>query len=130
MRQRDENSMLVRHCVEASNVDDHSFVVNPLKIRHVTVKAGKIDDMSGFIDPATHLNLDFSNHKAKLCIISEKLEKGAKLRFSDNGFAFAVVPETEYKHLGAVDSTQRLINMKESIKKIREARKQERNELS
>ena len=121
--------MLVRHCVEASNVDDHSFVVDPLKIRHVTVKEGKIDDMSGFIDATTHLNLDFSNHKAKLCIISEKLEKGAKLRFSDQGFAFAVVPETEYKHLGAVDYTQRLLNMKVSIKKIRETRKQERNEL-
>lgn len=121
--------MLVRHCVEASNVDDHSFVVNPLKIRHVTVKAGKIDDMSSFIDPATHLNLDFGMHKANLCIISEKLEKDAKLRFSDQGFAFAVVPETAYKHLGSVDYTQRLLNMKESIKKIREARKQEENEL-
>ena len=96
MRQRDENYMLVRHCVEASNVDDHFFVVDPLKIRHVTVKAGKIDDMSGFIDPTTHLNLDFSNHKAKLCIISEKLWKGAKLKFSDQGFEFAVVPETDY----------------------------------
>ncbi len=122
--------MLVRHCVEASNVDERSVVIDPLKIRHVTVKAGKIDDMSSFIDPTTHLNLDFSNHKANLCIISEKLEKDAKIRFSAQGFAFAVVPETAYKHLGYVDYTQRLLNMKESIRKIREARKQRGNELS
>ena len=112
--------MLVRHCVEASNVNEQSVVIDPLKIRHVTVKAGRIDDMSSFIDPTTHLNLDFSDHKANLCIISEKLEKGGKLRFSAQGFAFAVVLETAYKHHGTVDYTQRLLNMKKSIRKIRE----------
>lgn len=123
MKQKDENQMLVRHCVEASNVNEHSLVVDPLRIRHVTVKAGKIDDMSSFIDPATHLNLDFAIHKADRCIISEKLEKGAKVKFSDQGFAFAVVPETAFKHFGSVDYTQRLLDMKDSIKRIREARK-------
>jgi hypothetical protein len=127
MKQRDENYMLVRHCVEASNVDEHSFVVDPLKIRHVTVKAGKIEDMSSFIDPATHLNLDFEIHKADRCIISEKLEKGAKVRFSDQGFAFAAVPKASFQHHGYVDYTQRLLDMRESIKKIRESRKQEGN---
>ena len=115
--------MLVRHCVEASNVNEQSFVINPMRIRHVTVKAGRIDDMSSFIDPTTHLNLDFSNHKANLCIISEKLAKGAKLSFSTQGFAFAVVPQIAYKHLGSVDYTQRLLDMKESVREIREARK-------
>jgi hypothetical protein len=117
--------MLVRHCVEASNVSDNSFVIDPLKIRHVTVKAGKIDDMSSYIDPATHLNLDFTIHKANLCIVSENLERDAKVRFSDQGFEFAVVPGTAFKHLGSIDYTQRLIDMKDSIKKIREERKKE-----
>lgn len=115
--------MLVRHCVEASNIDEHSLIVDPLKIRHVTVRAGKIDDMSSFIDPATHLNLDFAIHKADLCIISEKLEKGAKVRFSDQGFALAIVPSIAFKHFGSVDYTQRLLDMKDSIRKIRETRK-------
>jgi hypothetical protein len=104
-------------------VNEHSLVVDPLKIRHVTVKAGKIEDMSSFIDPATHLNLDFPAHKAYLCIISEKLKKGGKVRFSDQGFEFAVVPENALKHLGSVDSTQRLLDMRDAVKKIREARK-------
>jgi hypothetical protein len=112
--------MLVRHCVESSNVDVRSVIVDPSKICHVTVKEGKIDDMSSFVDPATHLNLDFANHKADMCIISEKLEKGAKIRYSDQGFAFAVVPRTAFKHLGSVDYTQRLLDMRESITKMRE----------
>ena len=112
--------MLVRHCVESSNVNERSFIVDPFKIRHVTVKEGKIDDMSSFIDPTTHLNLDFANHKADMCIVSEKLEKGAKIQYSDQGFAFAVVPKTAFKHLGSVDYTQRLLDMRESIRKMRE----------
>jgi hypothetical protein len=115
--------MLVRHCVDASNVSESSFVIDPLKIRHVTVKAGKIDDMSSFIDPATHLNLDFAIHKAELCIISENLEKGAKVRFNYQGFAFAIVPETAFRHFGSIDYTKRLLDMKDSIKRIREKRK-------
>jgi hypothetical protein len=116
--------MLVRHCVEASNVGDHFLVVDPLKIRHVTVRAGKIDDMSGFIEPVTHLNLDFQTHKVDRCIISEKFEKGARVTFSDQGLAFAVVPRTAFQHYGSVDYTQRLLDMRDSIKKIRESRKQ------
>jgi len=84
------------------------------------VKEGKIDDMSSFVDPATHLNLDFPNHKADMCIISEKLEKGAKIRYSDQGFVFAVVPKTAFKHIGFVDYTQRLLDMRESIREMRE----------
>lgn len=117
-------NVFVRHCVEASNVDNNSMVVDSLKIRHVAVKAGKIDEMSGYIDPLTHLNLDFFDHKVDLCIISEGFEKGAKMRYCDQGFAFAVVPKTAFKHLGSVDCTQRMLDMKESIRTMREAKKQ------
>lgn len=83
--------------------------------------------MSSFIDPATHLNLDFGTHKANSCIISEKFEKGAKVRFSDQGLAFASVPKTAFQHFGSVDYTKRLLDMKDSIKKMRESRKQARD---
>lgn len=112
--------MVVRHCVEATNVNEDSFVINPSQIRHVTVKAGKIEEMSGLIDPDTHLNLDFDSHKVDACIIAERLERGAKVRFSDQGLEFAFVPRTAFKHFGFVDYTQRLLAMKESVKKIRE----------
>jgi len=117
-------NVFVRHCVEASNVDNNYVVVDSLKIRHVAVKAGKIDEMSGYIDPLTHLNLDFPDHKVDLCIISEGFEKGANLRYCEQGFAFAIVPKAAFKHLGFVDYTQRMMDMKESIRTVREAKKQ------
>lgn len=112
--------MLVRHCVEASNVDAKSRVIDASKVCHVTVKAGRIEDMSGFIDPSTHLNLDFDMHKVSRCIVAEKLEKGAKVGYSTEGLKFAVVPQTAFIHLGSVDCTKRLSDMRESVKKIRE----------
>ena len=75
------------------------------------------------IDPATHLNLDFTIHKANRCIVSENLERGAKVRFSDQGLEFVVVPENAFKHLGSIDYTQRLTDMKDSIKRLRARKK-------
>ena len=117
--------MFVRHCVEAANVDENCVVIDPLKIRHVALKAGRIEELSGYIDPLTHLNLDFSDHKIGQCIISEGFEKGAKIRYCDQGFAFAIVPQTAYRHLGFVDSTQRALDMKAAIRTVREARSKE-----
>lgn len=111
--------MFVYHCVEASNVNAESEVIDSLKIRHIAVKAGTIEQMSGYIDQLTHLNIDFPDHKADRCIITEKFEKGAKIRFCEQGFAFAYVPKTAFNHLGFVDSTQRMLDMKEAIKAIR-----------
>ena len=115
--------MLVHHCVEASNVASKSQIIDSSKIRHVSLKAGRIEAMSGFIDPATHLNLDYGMHKVSRCIIAEKLEKGAKVEYCTEGLRFAVVSQTAFKHLGSVDYTKRLSEMRESIKKIRESQK-------
>ncbi len=117
--------MLVHHCVEASNINKKSFVVDPTKIRHVIVKAGKIEDMSGYVDPLTHLNLDFPDHRVDLCVISEAWEKGAKIRYCDQGFEVAIVPRVAFRHLGPVDSTQRLLDMKESVRALRKVKKSE-----
>src|SRR5919108_327205 len=56
---------MIRHCVEESNVDSDMNVIDPTKIRHVTVAGGKIALISGLIDPASHLNLDFPDHRAR-----------------------------------------------------------------
>jgi len=57
-RRGDElRKMLVRHCVEESNVDEHLVVTDPTKVRHVVILAGRVESMSGLIDPASHLNL-------------------------------------------------------------------------
>jgi methyl coenzyme M reductase gamma subunit len=92
-------------------------VIDPLQIRHVTVFAGKIDSMSGLIDPASHLNLDFPDHKVTTCIIAEKFEKGASVKMDDNGMIFATVDRSAYQHYGMVDYTQRLTDMISVVKK-------------
>lgn len=115
--------MLIRHCVEESNTDENLIIIDPTKIRHVIIVAGRIESMSGLIDPASHLNLDYPDHKVTNCVIVEKFEKGAKVRIGDRGFAFANVDRrSAFDHYGYVDYTQRLFNMIELVKKKREAK--------
>jgi hypothetical protein len=80
--------------------------------------------MSGPIDPASHLNLDYPDHKATACVIVEKLEVGAKAIFNVAGLAFANVdPTSAFDHRGNVDYTQRLSDMIEAVKEARNVEK-------
>jgi hypothetical protein len=114
--------MLIRHCVEESNVDKNLIVIDPTKIRHGVVAAGRLQSMSGLIDPASHLNLDYPDHKVTNCIIVEKFENGAKVRLGDRGLIFAFVDRSSFDHYGYVDYTQRLSDMIKEVKKIRQLR--------
>ena len=114
--------MLVRHCVEESNVDENLIVIDPTKIRHGIILAGRLQSMSGLIDPASHLNLDYPDHKITNCVIVEKFENGAKVRLGDRGLDFAIVDRSSFGHYGFVDYTQRLSDMIKEVKKIRESR--------
>jgi hypothetical protein len=114
--------MFVRHCVEESNVDENLIVKDPTKIRHGIVLAGRLQSMSGLIDPASHLNLDYPDHKITNCVIVEKFENGAKVRLGDRGLIFAIVDRSSFDHYGFVDYTQRLSDMIKEVKKIRESR--------
>ena len=117
--------MLIRHCVEQSNVDENCIVKDPTKIRHAVFVGGRIKSMSGPIDPASHLNLDYPDHKATACVIVEKLEVGAKAIFGGSGFAFANVdPTSAFDRYGYVDYTQRLSDMIEAVKEVRNVKKQ------
>jgi hypothetical protein len=107
--------LLIRHCVEESNVEDGQ-VLDPTKVRHVTINRGKVGSLSGFIDPASHLNLDYPDHKVTVCVIAEKFSLGAAIRFSDQGLSFATVRRSSYAHYGLVDYTQRLSDMIASVK--------------
>jgi hypothetical protein len=117
---------MIRHCVEESNVDNDMNVINPSKIRHVTITGGKIALVSGLIDPASHLNLDFPDHKVTICVIAERFEVGAKVMMDSDGLVFATVPRALYGHYGYLDYTQRLIDMIKAFKTNQEQRKQER----
>ena len=121
---------MIRHCVEESNVDSDMTVVDPTKIRHVTVAGGRIALISGLIDPASHLNLDFADHRVTICIIAERFEVGAKVKMDSDGLVFTTVPRSLYGHYGYLDYTQRLVDMITAIKtnqrKTKQTSKQKR----
>ena len=117
---------MIRHCVEESNVDSDMTVIDPTKIRHVTIAGGRIALVSGLIDPASHLNLDFPDHRVTICVIAERFEVGAKMMMDSDGLVFATVPRALYGHYGYLDYTQRLVDMIKAFKTNQEQRKQER----
>jgi hypothetical protein len=112
-------SIMIRHCVEESNVDENLVITDPTKIRHVVISAGRIESMSGLIDPRSHLNLDYPDHKVITCVISEKFDINAKVKFNDQGLVFARVDKSALGHYGSVDYTQRLFDMIEAVKNRR-----------
>lgn len=111
--------MQIRHCTEKSNIDDSMLIIDPLQIRHVIVKFGKLSSISGLINPQSHLNLDYPYHLVKQCIVAEKFEIGSKVEVSEGGFVFAEMDPTKYKHYGKYDYTQNLQNMIDAVKKVR-----------
>jgi hypothetical protein len=115
---------MIRHCVEESNVDADMSVIDPTKIRHVTIAGGRIALISGLIDPASHLNLDFPDHRATICIIAETFEVGAKVKMDSDGLMFATVPRSLYGHYGYLDYTQRLVDMITAIKTNQQKKEQ------
>lgn len=110
--------VLIRHCVEQSNVDPATnYVINPNKIRHVTIVAKKIHTMSGNVDPASHLNLDLPQHIVTQCVITKKFEVGAEVLFGQNGFDLALLPRNSYRRYGSIDYTYRLADMVKAVSK-------------
>ncbi len=95
------------------------MIIDPLQIRHVIVKFGKLSLISGLIDPKSHLNLDYPYHLVKQCIIAERFEVGSKVEISDSRFMFADLNPDNYQHYGKYDYTQNLTNMIDAVKKVR-----------
>ena len=119
---------MIRHCVEESNIDGDMSVIDPTKIRHVTVAGGRLALISGLIDQASHLNLDFPDHRATICIIAETFEVGAKVKTDSEGLVFATVPRSLYRHYGNLDYTQRLVDMINAVKTNQGKRKKTSNQ--
>ena len=97
-------------------MDENGHILDATKVRHVTIKAGKIESLSGLIDPASHLNLDYPGHRVTTCVIAETFSVGAQIQFSERGLTFATIGPSSYNHYGFVDYTQRLSDMIEAIK--------------
>jgi hypothetical protein len=108
---------MIRHCVEESNVDENMNIIDPIKVRHVTVAGGKITSMSGLIDPVSHLNFDFPDHRVTTCIIATAFEIGASVRMDEDGLIFANVQRNSFQNYGKLDYTQRLVDMVKAVKR-------------
>jgi hypothetical protein len=110
--------MQIRHCVEENNVDENMIVKDPTKIRHVVIFRGKIESMSGFIDPASHLNINYHLHKVTKCVIVKKFEIGSDILFHPDGFIFALVISAHFDNHGYPDYTKNLSEMIEKVNNL------------
>jgi hypothetical protein len=111
--------MQIRHCVEEDNVNEQMIIQDPRKIRHVVISGGKIKSMSGFIDPASHLNIDYPLHKVTKCVIAKKFEVGSDILFGNNGFMFALVMSSHFDNYGYLDYTKNLSEMIEKVNNLK-----------
>lgn len=111
--------MQIRHCVEEDNVNEHMIIKDPTKIRHIVISGKKIKSMSGFIDPASHLNIDYPLHKVTKCVIAKKFELGSDILFGNNGFMFALVMSSHFDNYGYLDYTKNLSEMIEKVNNLK-----------
>jgi hypothetical protein len=95
--------MRIRHLVAIENVDEQGYVIDPLLVRHGIVLGAQIADLAGPVDPRTHLNRDFAEHRLEECLIAERLERGAALPRDGERFRVALVRPGAYAALGPVD---------------------------
>ena len=114
--------MHIRHCVEENNVGENLIIKNPKEIRHIIAEEGKIKQMSGFIDPKSHLNLDYTLHRVTTCIIAKKFEIGSELLFTSSGFIFAIVTKSHFEHYGYIDYTKNLTSMIDKVNELRNSK--------
>jgi len=112
----------IRHCVEENNVSENLIINNPKEIRHIIAEEGKIKQMSGFIDPKSHLNLDYTLHRVTTCIIAKKFEIGSELLFTSSGFIFAMVTKSHFAHYGYIDYTKNLTSMIDKVNELRNSK--------
>jgi hypothetical protein len=107
--------MRIRHLVAADNVDPQGYLIDPLLVRHGIVLAGQIGDLAGPIDPQTHLNRDFLEHRLDECLVAERLERGAALLRDGDRFRVALVRPGAYTSLGPVDIDRRRADWQRAV---------------
>lgn len=103
---------MIRHFTSIDNVENGK-VIDPFKIKHGAVTALKISSLSGWVDPQTHLNMDFPKHLIRTVNVAEKLTIGSKVILENERFMLAFVDSRAYRHFGAVDEVERMEQLKE-----------------
>ncbi len=105
---------MIRHLTFLSNVKNGA-VIDPTKIKHGEITALKVSNLSGFIDPQTHLNLDFSKHLVREVSVVEDLTVGGRIILDGERFMTAHVSPLAYKHLGFVNEAERAEELKKAV---------------
>jgi hypothetical protein len=108
---------MIRHITFLSNAEKEK-IIDPLKVKHCEITALKISNLSGWIDPQTHLNLDFPNHLIRIVYVAEKLEIGGKIILEGDTFMRVLVDPKAYKRLGMIDETERIEELKQAYHEI------------
>ena len=108
---------MIRHVTAIDNTKN-GIVIDPLKTKHAVVTALEISDLSGWIDPVTHLNLDFFSHLVTVVFVAERLEKGAKIVMDGDKFMCASIDPCAYCHYGEVDVVNRSDQLKNAVRSL------------
>jgi hypothetical protein len=95
--------MRLRHLVAAANVSPDGEIVDPARVRHGLIVGQRVSALAGEVDPATHLNLDFAEHRLEDAVVVEELVVGAAVLVDGDGFAVAWPSRAALSSLGPVD---------------------------
>lgn len=115
--------MPIRHVIAEADIDLTTGVVSaPERARHAVIVAGRLHDLSGPVDPATHLNLDEPGHLMTDCVVAEWLAVGAPVVRDGDRLLIVPVPPTAFRRLGLVDHGARRVAWLAAVKTHREAR--------
>ncbi len=92
---------MILHITSVDNIVGGK-VHDPTRVKHGIITGRRISDLSWWVDPATHLNLDFPPHLMNRVFIASRLEKGARILGEGNNFQQAPIEREAYRHLGKV----------------------------
>jgi hypothetical protein len=106
---------MILHITSVDNIIDGK-VSDPARVKHGIVTGKRVSDLSWWIDPATHLNLDLPTQLLGEVFVVSRLEKGSRVLADGKSFIFAAIDHGAYRHLGKVDvAERRRVSLKPSI---------------
>ena len=101
-----EEDGMVLHLTSIDNIIE-GRVRDPTRVKHGVLDGKRISDLSWWIDPALHLNLDLPTHLMSEVFVASRLEKGARILGEGERFMYAPVDRSAYRHLGRVRPVER-----------------------
>jgi hypothetical protein len=101
-----EEDGMILHLTSIDNILE-GRVHDPTRVKHGIVSGKRISDLSWWIDPAMHLNLDLPTHLMSEVFVASRLEKGARILGDGDRFMYAPVDQGSYQHLGKVQPVEK-----------------------